>query len=127
MEGAEKCSGTQMSAQDFLANRRQRAPRVRSAWIPRQWRGAGPARDYAMTLASSRFANPQGWQTVAGGRSAAETSGSVTMGLCILKGCQRSATPSESAGHFERHSGGIALLNPRLLSGKPAACSKGNP
>src|SRR5262249_19049587 len=70
----------------------------------------------------SHFNNPQGWQTVAGGRSIAETSGMAVIGFGILEGCQRSATPAGSMGDCGRRSGGIAALNPRLISGKPMAC-----
>jgi hypothetical protein len=72
--------------------------------------------------------NPQGWQIIAGGRNGVETSGCVVLfDARILKGCQSSATPPGAAGDFGLRSGGIALLNPRLLSGKPPACSLGAP
>jgi hypothetical protein len=72
--------------------------------------------------------NPQEWQIIAGGRNGVETSGCVVLfDPRILKGCQSSATPPGSAGDFGLRSGGIALLNPRLLSGKPPACSPTDP
>jgi len=70
-----------------------------------------------------RVTNPEGWQIVAGGRSTAETPGSGWAWFGILEGCQSSATPPGSIGDFGMRSGGIAALNPRLLSGKPPACS----
>ncbi len=60
----------------------------------------------------------------AGGRSGAETPGSGLDVFRILEGCQRSATPPGSRNNILRRSGGIALLNPRLPSGKPLACSE---
>jgi Putative zincin peptidase len=49
----------------------------------------------------------EGWQKVAGGRSAVETSGSVVIGSAILEGWQSSATPAGSMGGLGQ-SGGIA-------------------
>ena len=92
----------------------------------------------SITWRAYRFRNPQGWQIVVGGRNGVETSGSVDFfGPRIPKGCQRSATPPGSNGDFTMRSGGIApafaalrrgrSLNPRLLSGKPPACSLADP
>jgi hypothetical protein len=77
----------------------------------------------SMEWNSFRLTNPEGWQKVAGGRSAAETPGRRERILSTLEGCQRAATPPGSIGNFQRASGGIATLNPRLPSGKPPACS----
>jgi hypothetical protein len=70
-----------------------------------------------------RLTNPQGWQTVAGGRSAAETPGRLWSIFTTPQGWQSSATPAGLIRSFGRRPGGIAVLNPRLLSGKPPACS----
>jgi hypothetical protein len=57
-----------------------------------------------------------------------ETSGSIVLfEPRILKGCQSSATSPGAMGDFGLRSGGIASLNPRLLSGKPPACSLAAP
>jgi hypothetical protein len=57
-----------------------------------------------------------------------ETSGGVDyFDPRILKGCQTSATPPGSMGDLGLRSGGIALLTPRPLSGKPPACSPAAP
>jgi len=90
-----------------------------------------------MAWCASRFANPEGWQTVARGRHAVETPGSGWIGPCILEGCQRAATPPGSMGDLERRSGGVApafaplrrgkSLDPRLPSGKPPACFPADP
>jgi hypothetical protein len=81
----------------------------------------------------SRITNPKGWQRVAEGRNAVEPPGSGLSSFGTLEGCQSSATPPGSNGDFGIQSGGIASafaeatadksLNPRLLSGKPPACS----
>jgi len=65
--------------------------------------------------------NPKGWQKVAGGRSGAKTSGlRMQIYLRTPKGVpeapQRFCDP---CGH--PRSGGVAALNPRLLSDKPPA------
>jgi hypothetical protein len=80
-----------------------------------------------MAWCVSSFTNPKGWRTVAGGRSAAETPGSGVWSLGILEGCQSSATPAGSNEDFGAGSGGVATLDPRLLSGKPPACSLAEP
>jgi hypothetical protein len=53
-----------------------------------------------------RFTNPQGWQRVAGGRNAVETSGSGVSSFGILEGCQSSATPAGANGDFGMRTGG---------------------
>jgi hypothetical protein len=100
-----------------------------------------------MAWRSSRFTNPEGWQTVAGGRSAVKTPGGGFVGPGILEGCQSAATPSGSRGGLGRRSGGVApafaplppplgfggtsrrgkSLDPRLPSGKPLACFPADP
>jgi hypothetical protein len=70
-----------------------------------------------------RPTNPEGWQKVAGGRSAAETPGRHWMSFTTPAGWRSSATLPGSIRSFYRRSGGIAALNPRLPSDKPPACS----
>jgi hypothetical protein len=62
-----------------------------------------------------------------GGRNAVGTPGSGVSRFGILEGCRMSATPPGSVGDYGARSGGVAALNPRLLSGKPAACSLADP
>ena len=69
--------------------------------------------------------NPEGWQTVAGGRSAVETSGRHLPMIPHPEGvagrgvvfCHPCGVDDFVAGR----SGGVAALNPRLLSGTPPA------
>ena len=56
-----------------------------------------------------------------------ETPGSGFSSFGILEGWQSSATPPGSAGDFGTRFGGVATLDPRLLSGKPPACSLADP
>src|SRR5690242_10534143 len=65
----------------------------------------------AMARRSFRSSNPEGWQTVARGHSAAKTPGRGGVVRGILEGCQNSATPPGSAGHLRLRSGGVAALN----------------
>lgn len=78
----------------------------------------------SMVRRSFRVTNPEGWQKVAGGRSAAKTPGRSWIVSPTLEGWERSATPAGSGPNSQRRSGGIAPLNPRLPSGKPPACSR---
>jgi hypothetical protein len=61
-------------------------------------RGASDRERSAMAWGTSMITNPEGWQPVAGGCNAVETPGRGVLILSIPEGCQRSATPSESAG-----------------------------
>jgi hypothetical protein len=69
-----------------------------------------------------RFANPEGWKKLAGGRSGAKTPGSRFGVSRILEGCQtRSATPPGVDGIWTR-TPWCRCARPRLLFGKPLAC-----
>ena len=81
-------------------------------------------------LESLRFI-PQGWQTVAGGRSIAETTGIVLNEYRILKGCQkrwndfrrglkRSGIPTGCTASFQSFRGSPLRCDPRLLSDIPS-------
>src|SRR5690242_18587830 len=59
----------------------------------------------SMARRSFRSSNPEGWQRVAGGHSAAETPGKGAVVHGILEGCQNSATPPGSAGQLRLRSG----------------------
>jgi hypothetical protein len=85
---------------------------------------AADHRRSSLAWRSSRHTNPEGWNTVAGGRSQAETPGGGSVVFSILEGCQRAATPPGSTDNCRRRPGGIAALNPRPPSGKPPACSE---
>ncbi len=58
-----------------------------------------------------------------GSRNAVEAPGSRISSCGTLEGCQ-SATLPGSRGDFGSRSGGVVALNPRLMAGKPPACSR---
>jgi len=77
---------------------------------------------------SQSASNPQGWQRVAGGRSAAETSGKWSG---EFRASWRDATVLRPLrGRLEIggwRPGGVAALNHRLFSDKPSACGMADP
>jgi hypothetical protein len=105
----------------------QATPGFACVLFQNQWPGAPDPIRSSMAGRSSRFTNPEGWQTVAGGRNAVETPGSGCIGPRILEGCQSAATPPGSMRDLGRRSGGLAPLDPRLPSGKPPACVPADP
>ena len=67
--------------------------------------------------------NPEGWQRVAGGRSGAETPGRQSQGSAHPEGMPEFCDPSGVVWRvLDQPTGGVAALDPRLLSGKPPAC-----
>ena len=69
------------------------------------------------------FFNPEGWQSVAGGRSGAQTPGWQLGGSVHPGGMPEFCDPSGVGGRLlDLRPGGVAALDPRLQSSKPSAC-----
>jgi len=69
-----------------------------------------------------RITNPKGWQRVAGGRSATATSGRAGDLLGHPGGMPELCDSCGVDGRLWPAVRGFAALNPRLISGQPAAC-----
>jgi hypothetical protein len=72
--------------------------------------------------------NPEGWQSVAGGRSAVETPGGKSAESVHPEGMPDFlCDPCGVGGRLGIGTGGVPTLDPRLLSGKPSDCGAGSP
>lgn len=100
----------------------QAMPDCAGQLFPSRRSGSSDPDRSSMTRRSLSATNPEGWQRVAGGRSAAKTPGSGFVGWSIPEGWQSSATPPGSMGDRGSRTGGLSTLDPRLPSGKPPAC-----